>query len=243
MGIRHYDYPSVKSIVICGDIHGEFEKMVYQICMRYKMCDTLIIVAGDCGFGFKYPAYYIDLYFSSSMTRLMDANNYIAFVRGNHDNPWYFDGEQVGYEHFRAVPDYSVLTACGHQILCVGGAVSIDRYQRTQGKDWWADESPVFMPETLSAIRREGYHIDTVVTHTAPSFCEFTMVPRIVDSERLLDDMQHERLVMDSILAMLAIGDHPLRHWFYGHFHHSWYAEIDGVQYTMLNIMEMKELR
>lgn len=41
----------------------------------------------------------------------------------------------------------------------------------------------------------------------------------------------------------LRYDRHPLRHWFYGHFHHSWNAEINGVNYTMLGIMEMKELR
>lgn len=243
MAIQHYDYPNAKSVVICGDIHGEFEKLVYQCCVRHKMRDTLIIVAGDCGFGFKYPAYDIDFYYSRTMDRIIDANNYLAYVRGNHDNPWYFDGEHVGYERFRAVPDYSVLTACGHQILCVGGAVSIDRDQRTAGKDWWEDEKPVFMPEKLSAICRERYCIDTVVTHTAPSFCEFTMPPGVVDSEDLLADMQEERRVMDGLLERLRHGDHPLRRWFYGHFHHSWNAEIDGIIYTMLGIMEMKELR
>lgn len=60
MAIQHYDYPRVKSVVVCGDIHGEFEKLVYQCCVRYKMRDTLIIVAGDCGFGFHAPIYYIN---------------------------------------------------------------------------------------------------------------------------------------------------------------------------------------
>lgn len=243
MAIQHYDYPNVKGVVICGDIHGEFEKLVYQCCVRYKMRDTLVIVAGDCGFGFKYPAYDIDFYYSRNMDRLMDANNYIALVRGNHDNPWYFDGEHVGYERFRAVPDYSVLTACGHQILCVGGAVSIDRDQRTKDKDWWEDEKPVFMPERLSAIHGEGYRIDTMVTHTAPSFCEFTMPPKEITDASLLADLQEERETMDQILEALRYDRHPLRHWFYGHFHHSWNAEINGVNYTMLGIMEMKELR
>lgn len=243
MAIQHYDYPSAKSVVVCGDIHGEFENLVYQCCVRYKMRDTLIIVAGDCGFGFKYPAYDIDFYYSRTMDRIIDANNYLAFVRGNHDNPWYFDGEHVGYERFRAVPDYSVLTACGHQILCVGGAVSIDRDVRTKDKDWWEDEKPVFMPERLSDLRREGYRIDTVVTHTAPSFCEFTMPPGVVDSKELLADMQEERRIMDGLLERLRHDGHPLRRWYYGHFHKSWNAEIDGIRYTMLGIMEMKDLR
>jgi len=36
---------------------------------------------------------------------------------------------------------------------------------------------------------------------------------------------------------------HPVRHWFYGHYHHSWQADFDGIRYTMLKEMEMKELR
>lgn len=240
--IRHYDYPNVKSVVVCGDIHGEFEKLVYQCCVLYRMRDTLVIVAGDCGFGFKYPAYDIDFYYSRTMDRIIDANNYFAFVRGNHDDPWYFDGEHVAYERFRAVPDYSVLTACGHQILCVGGAVSIDRDQRTAGKDWWEDEKPVLDHGCLNWIYSGLFMIDTVVTHTAPSFCEFTMPPADITDTGLLADLREERETMDSILEALRYHRHPLRRWVYGHFHHSWNAEIDGILYTMLGIMEMKEL-
>ena len=243
MAIQHYDYPNVKSVVICGDIHGEFEKLVYQCCVRYKMRDTLIIVAGDCGFGFHAPIYYINFCYGRLYDRLERANVSIACVRGNHDDPFYFKTKCVSSDHFRTVEDYSVITACGHQILCVGGAVSIDRDQRTADKDWWEDEKPVFIPERLSAILGEGYRIDTMVTHTAPSFCEFTMPSGVVNSEDLLADMQEERRVMDDLLERLRHDGHPLRHWFYGHFHHSWNAEIDGIRYTMLGIMEIKELR
>ena len=46
-------YPEAKSLVICGDIHGDFVPLVYEMCVRYGMRDTLVIVAGDCGFGFE----------------------------------------------------------------------------------------------------------------------------------------------------------------------------------------------
>ena len=39
---------NIKSIVIVGDIHGEFKELVYQMTWKYKMSDTLVIVAGDC---------------------------------------------------------------------------------------------------------------------------------------------------------------------------------------------------
>ena len=63
-------------------------------------------------------------------SRMNQANNWIVFVRGNHDNPAYFDGATFNYKRFIAVPDYTILQACSHTILCVGGAISIDRIYR-----------------------------------------------------------------------------------------------------------------
>ena len=39
-------YKDAKSLVICGDIHGEFVPLVYEMCVQYGMRDTLVIVAG-----------------------------------------------------------------------------------------------------------------------------------------------------------------------------------------------------
>ena len=43
--------PAAKHIVVSGDIHGDFNTLVHKLCVQYKMQDTLLIVAGDCGFG------------------------------------------------------------------------------------------------------------------------------------------------------------------------------------------------
>ena len=55
--ILTFNYPAANSIVVCGDIHGAFEEMVFKFCVQYSMTDTLLIVAGDCGFGFEKPGY------------------------------------------------------------------------------------------------------------------------------------------------------------------------------------------
>jgi len=99
-------------------------------------------------------------------------------IRGNHDDPAYFQEERIHHERFRCIPDYSVIQACGHNVLCVGGAVSIDRdyrkkhdsrHLRSGVASYWADEMPVYDKERLDSISQE-LKIDTVVTHTAPSF-------------------------------------------------------------------------
>lgn len=48
-----YTFPEAKNIIICGDIHGEFNSLIYKLCIQYQLTDTLLIVAGDCGFGFE----------------------------------------------------------------------------------------------------------------------------------------------------------------------------------------------
>lgn len=170
---RLFDYPEAKCIVVSGDIHGDFHTLVYKMCIQYQMTDTLLIVAGDCGFGFDMPGYYDQVY-SKDAGRLRKANNWIAFVRGNHDNPAYFNEQRIANKRWKTIPDYSVITACGHIILCVGGGISIDRERRkreqarralTSTGYYWEDEAPVFSKEMVDELPLQ---IDTVVTHSAP---------------------------------------------------------------------------
>jgi UDP-2,3-diacylglucosamine pyrophosphatase LpxH len=192
--------------------------------------------------------------------KLSKSNNWLVFIRGNHDNPAYFNLQPVQHRRWMTLPDYSVVKACGHTILCIGGATSIDRQWRMSIREYhlpnldeplapnvyWRDESPFFDEERLEMID-ETCSIDAVVTHTSPSFCELSSHQGLQDwamrDENLMDDVKYERKMMDAIYTHLRTRDHPLRHWYYGHFHQSWHAEIDGVLFNMLDIMELRELR
>ena len=252
-----YKYPDAKSLVICGDIHGDFVPLVYEITVRYGMRDTLVIVAGDCGFGFEKPDAYNNI-FRRIEKRLVQNNCWIAMVRGNHDDPAYFEVQADGntlihYARWQTVPDYAVIKACGRMVLCVGGAVSVDRQirmremERHLGKRYyWPNETVRYDAEALEAIRDAGLKVDTVVTHTAPSMCAFQSKRGLATwaqcDATLLDDCNAERAAMDDIIVHLKQDKHPLERWYYGHFHNSWHSEIDGVWFKMLDIMELIEV-
>ena len=206
--MKIFEYNEAKQVVVCGDIHGAFETMVFKTCVQYGMTDTLIIVAGDCGFGFERFGYYGMVYIKV-LNRLLEANNWIVFIRGNHDDPSYFQEEKICYERFRCVPDYSVIQACGLDILCVGGGVSIDRlarqredarYIRKETASYWADEMPVFDEDKIKEIS-DYCLIDTVVTHTAPSFCP------LLDKNGLRDWAAYDpQLLVDCDMERITIG-------------------------------------
>ena len=257
--ISVYTFDDVSNVIVCGDIHGEFNEIVNKICVQNKIQDSVIIIAGDCGFGFNKRDYYVNMYNKNSR-RLEKSNNYILCVRGNHDDPEYYNYRGL-FEKKRmmCVPDYSVIEVAGRTILCIGGAVSIDRKYRlreeirlnmhstTKTKSvYWYSEMPVFDSMKLSDIIGR-FVIDTVVTHTAPSFCEKQSRAEIqnwlIKDEELLHDIKAERKVMDYIQAYLYAHSHPVNQWFYGHFHQSWHDEIDGIKYNMLDCLELRELR
>ncbi len=249
-------YPDAKQVIVSGDIHGDFKGIVYKLCVQYGLKDSLLIIAGDCGFGFKKPSYYETVY-NQVAARLRKANNWVVFIRGNHDDPAYFSEEKIAYKRWRCVPDYSIIQACNHNILCVGGATSIDRYMRKeenarmrershlQTAVWWPDEAPVFDEDALVFIPVE-LPIDTVVSHTGPSFCELSSHRGLhswaaLDPD-LIDDVTRERNVLDKVFNTLKEHDNPLVRWFYGHFHQSWTGQREGVLFSMLDIEEFKEI-
>lgn len=218
-----------ENIILVGDIHGDLNIIAYHQKMN-KITNSLYIQLGDFGIGFKNKfkeiqtlEYYNDIF--------KKKHNYVYAIRGNHDDPSYFDGS-FDKSNIKLVKDYSThsfnINGFNLNILFLGGAVSIDRIERkgylTNGKngsDWWKGEEFIFNPEQLKTFT----NIDIVVTHTAPSICLPFSSGDIVNYYKNIDknletDLLNERELLTETYNILKENNN-LKYWIYGHFHKS----------------------
>lgn len=245
----HFNTP-ISNVYVVGDTHGSFRLIQYKI-KSDNIEDSVIIVAGDCGFGFEKEAHYKNVYNKMKKT-LIESNVKLVFVRGNHDDPLYFDGEVINFPNFIAIPDYSVLifndVDVTYNVLCVGGAISIDRVWRKNNELkyrrnlYWDGESPYYSEDILNAIKLDGINIDAMITHTTPSFAPPTDKNGIssftaIDKD-LAVDVDSERRVMDEIYNHIVKKDkHPMKLIIHGHFHsHSTYYSEEEVKIVGLDM-------
>lgn len=253
--MKTYDFSSqFLNLCVCGDIHGEFKTLIYNL-KRLGVENSVVILAGDCGIGFEKQGYYRQLY--NSICKSLDkSNNMLLCVRGNHDDPAYFDGLQIDFERMKCIADYSVISLAERTVLCIGGAVSIDRMSRLsemaiahiRGEKprpiYWENEVVRFDDAALSEISAIG--IDAVVTHTCPSHCNIIKKPNtdsfLVSDEYLQDDLRTEKMLMDKIYQRLLADKHPLQAWYYGHFHLSQTEFINNIKFCLLNIDEIRAI-
>jgi predicted phosphodiesterase len=249
-------------IYIIGDIHGDFDTLKKSL-LKYKTLETcVLIIAGDIGLGAIRDEYYQET-FEDLNNLCLERHIQLFMVRGNHDNPSYFDEEKIAFSNVKSVPDYSVISVGDNHILCVGGGISIDRKNRIASftskvkrlqeefptlpldglkqvvfPTYWVDEAPYYDEEALNEINDLGLNIKYVVTHTSPDFCFKTNKDGIsyylnIDDE-LEDDLNYERGVFSSIYHKLKRDNHLLQTWVYGHFHDHNDEIIDNTRFVTL---------
>jgi len=225
----------MKPILVVGDIHGEWDALFRKID-HLDLRDATLICVGDLGVGFKVSH-------AKEIRALQFANDFfvardIQFlsIRGNHDNPAYFNGEIQTFSNLRLVPDYHVETINDKKFLFVGGAISIDRTIRKEGVSYWKGE--VFNLDHSNLQR-----CDVLITHSAPTWNgpieKNGMLANFCQKDPTLwDECMTERKQHDILLKLSGAKRH-----YCGHFHQFSVVDFDGCVSTILDILQIGEIR
>jgi predicted phosphodiesterase len=240
-------------ILVFGDNHDHWE--VFPNFIRdYGLTNCAVIVAGDFGIGFQPFTEELDkLKFFSK--RLAHTDSVLFAVRGNHDNPQYFTGE-FDTNNIKLVPDYTVLNINNFNILCVGGAFSVDRTDRSSYVDfhktksgviaknnYWPNEVFVYDHDKVMSMK----NINVVVTHTSPQFCppytKSNLGHWAAQDKEILKDCRIERAQLFQLYDNLFHNGNTISYWFYGHFHNSYKTPYLGTDFIGLDINEAFELK
>jgi predicted phosphodiesterase len=225
-------------MVLLGDIHGDFQTIVNFARANETLEPINLIQVGDFGAGF-HSEFLEDMVYLNDELKSFNVTLYV--IRGNHDDPKYFNGDYT-WSNLKFLSDYTVLVLEGKRILLVGGAISIDRLSRTENKSWWRDEGFILNSDKLSEY--EG--IDIVVTHSAPHFVFPQTFNSLVLSfaqydSKLIDDLNDERGRFNEMYRILS-EKNKIKHWFYGHFHTTKFEQYEETKFNVLGINYFYEL-
>lgn len=222
-----------KPIYILGDVHGQFGRLRENI-VKFNFRDCYIICVGDLGIGFQHPL-------RGEMSQCVKLNNFMVerniqfmSIRGNHDDPIYFNGpNQITLSNFRLLSDYHLEEINGERFLFVGGAVSIDRTHRTEGRSYWKDEVFVYDEERVQPC-------DVLITHSAPHwigpFDKDGLSGWCERDATLWDICYKERIEHNLLIQKCGAKRH-----YCGHFHAYHWVEFGECYSTILNIDQFKE--
>lgn len=218
-------------VYIFGDIHGNFLWVRYIArCKHLEKC--VLISVGDFGIGFTRNL-------TQDLKDLNVLNNFLIerqitlyVIRGNHDNPNYFNGNvSLNYSNIHFVADYTLLTIDNIKYLLVGGAISIDRKIREINTEWWSDE--VFVLDESKIVE-----CDVLITHTTPTWLgplDKSGYSYYCDNDpTLTEDLIKERRDIDTLVRLCK----PKR-LYAGHFHAYYYNEFEGCVGRILDIKEI----
>lgn len=227
-----------RNLILCGDIHGEFKKLIWTAIERYKLKNADIVVLGDFGVGFdnKIQADY------EEVEKRLEKNDLVVYaLRGNHDDPSWFDGTK-DYERLKFLKDYEIITLGDDlDILPIGGGNSVDvewrmkENERLKAKNkacWWEDEDVV--KKDLSEIPKR---VDLIISHEAPLL--FEPIPmRMADCPL----WQYDKILKTrEYLKDIAIGVN-CNYWFYGHYHKSMSGDFEETRWRCLGEMEFYQV-
>lgn len=212
------------SVFVCGDLHGHYD--IKKLSSKKfpegqgLTKDDYVIILGDFGLVFHNHRTSEEHYW---LNWLNDKPWTTLFFRGNHDNEpkLKYDLKDVSGlgDTIAQVDDFSiyrlldghVYSISGKTFLILGGAFSIDKGRRIEGKDWWPTEEMTFFEQKLAMQNVELYNwkFDYILSHDAPSYVRDVLHSHHTEKSgtvRFLDNLFLDRKL-------------EFKHHYFGHHH------------------------
>ena len=207
-------------IYVTGDTHGleDFHKLHLFAGRHHELTlNDFVIIAGDFGAVWENGTLAADL---KPYTELPFT---VLFVDGNHEN---FDllstfpvEEWHGGKVHRIKPNIihlmrgQVYEIEGKSVFTFGGATSIDRAYRTEGRSWWRQELPTYgeLDEGLANLKRYGNKVDYIITHTCGQRALAYPRMRMIAGVKVNCPETHLLSNFEDLIEF--------KHWYFGHFH------------------------
>jgi hypothetical protein len=222
------------SCQLLGDTHsmGDTLAMLRRSGIRDNMD---VVFLGDGGEGFNGRGY--DERMLDEISKVCCQRNIRLYcIRGNHSNPSCWVGG--GYDRPPSVffvPDYTDgVFPNGTTCLMVGGGLSIDRYTRAEGIDYWAAEITIYQKMEKKYDILFSHDAPEHFNHSTASLKDTPYGPYLLVDHTLSEDCLLQRNVISQIAK-----DIECRHIFSGHFHNKVRQKIRGVEYRCLAICEV----
>ena len=236
-------------MIVLGDIHGDY-KPLFKLLKRHDIKNTNIVQIGDFGYSFAFSAIQTEKEYLKSLkyfNKVLKSKNCTLYaIRGNHDNPIYFNNE-LKFSNLIFVKDYSVIKIEDKNCLFIGGAISIDRTLRAVDKSYWKDEEFVYDKDKINNIKE---NIDIVFTHTKPSFInriadtyksEF-FIKMLAEDSYLKTDLLIEQNKLDNLYNDLINNNHKITNWFYGHYHQYYREYYNEIKFECVDINQLIDI-
>lgn len=157
--------------MIAGDWHGDLAWAVLTARSAAREGANTILHVGD--FGLDWPGPKRARYEFKLNKHLIELGISLIVSGGNHDNwktiqklPVELDGLATFRSNIRVLPRGGRTQINGLIVGGLGGAFSVDRCHRIEGKDWWRDEEPT--QEEANKLIADG-EVDILITHDAPA--------------------------------------------------------------------------
>jgi len=233
-------------IYITGDTHGDRLRFIENNMGddEWTENDTLI-VCGDFGFVFC-P----DSFGEAEFLDYLETKPYtICFCDGNHENfPAIFSYPEERWNKGRIHRiRRNVIHLMRGQIYEIenktfftfGGAYSIDKAWRAEGRSWWSEELPTGeeYAEGFKNLKKNNYTVDYIITHTAPQSVIQKMCAKQPWYSRVKPEMNTEEYQLIAFLGEV-LHKTNFKHWYFGHWHCD--IEVDDLfEAVYLNVHKL----